>query len=269
MIKKQFILLLLLVGILSSCSEYQKLLKSSDHEKKYEKAIEFYEEGDYYRALQLFDQIIPVYRAQDKSEKLFYYYAYCYYHQEDYLLASYYFKRFAKSFPNSKLAEESWFLSAYCKYKESPIYTLDQSNTKDAIQELQAFINRFPESSRVEKANELIDNLRAKLEQKAYEKGKLYHKMEDYEAAVVTFETLLEDFPGSKYKEESLFYILKSRYLYAKNSIRKKQMERYQSAIEAYDKLIALYPNSKYAKDAKKYYNEAYSFIKSRSEASR
>ncbi len=246
-------------------TSYFTIILSNDHEKKYETAIAFYEKGDYYRALQLFDQVIPVYRAQEKSEKLFYYYAYCYYYQEDYVLASYYFKRFAKSFPNSKLAEESWFLSAYCKYKESPTYNLDQSTTKEAIQALQAFINRFPESSWVEKSNQLIDDLRAKLEKKAYEKAKLYHKMEDYEAAVVTFENLLDEYPGSHYKEESLFYILKSRYLYAKNSIYKKQLERYQSTIEAYDKLVALYPDSKYKKDAEKYQKEAYNFIKKRS----
>lgn len=246
---------------ITSCSDYQKLLKSNDYDKKYEKAVELYEEGDYYRALQLFDQVIPVYRGKERAEDLFYYYAYSYYNQGDYVMASYYFKRFAKSFPNSDRAEETWFMSAYCKYLESPRPSLDQKNTHEAIAEMQAFANRFPRSERLDRVNELIDKLRAKLEKKNYDKANLYFKMEDYQAAIVSFNNLIQDFPDTEYREEALYKILRAKYLYAKNSIRSKQAERYQEVVEAYDKLITFFPETEFLKEAAKYKEEALDFI--------
>ncbi len=263
MIRKWVLLLLLPIIALAGCSDYQKLLKSNDYEKKYEKAVELYNEGDYYRALQLFDQVIPVYRGKDEAEDLFYYYAYSYYNQGDNVMASYYFKRFAKSYPSSDRAEEAWYMSAYCKFLESPKYSLDQTNTREAINELQAFANRFPNSERLDKVNDLIDKLRAKLEKKNYEQAKLYFKMEDYRAAIVSFNNLLKNYPDTEYREESLFKILEAKYIYAKNSIPSKQQERYMDVIEAYDKLISLYPDTDYKKKASKYNDEALSFIES------
>ena len=36
--------------LLGSCSGYQKLLKSTDVNKKYEAAIQYYEKGDFFKA---------------------------------------------------------------------------------------------------------------------------------------------------------------------------------------------------------------------------
>ncbi len=142
MFKKLIFFLFLISSVaLISCSKYQKLLKGADNEAKYEAAIDYYEKDDYYRALQLFDPLIAVYRGTKKAETLYYYYAYCYYKQQDYILASYYFKRFVKNSPNSDKAEECVYLSAYCTYLDSPKYNLDQTNTYEAIKDLQLFIN--------------------------------------------------------------------------------------------------------------------------------
>ncbi len=262
MIRKWTIISLLLgTAFLFGCSDYQKLLKSDDYEKKYEKAVELYNEGDYYRALQLFDQVIPVYRGKEEAEDLFYYYAYSYYNQEDYVMASYYFKKYASNFPQSERAEETEFMAAYCKYLQSPRYSLDQTKTKEAIKQLQAFANKYPNSDRIDRVNNLIDELRTKMEKKIYKKAELYHNMENYEGAVVTYKNLLEKYPDTKYREEALFKILESHYIYAKNSIPSKQMERYQNAIEAYDRLMTYYPDSEYKSKAKDMYREATSFL--------
>lgn len=262
MIRKWTIISILLgTAFLFGCSDYQKLLKSDDYEKKYEKAIEYYNQEDYYRALQLFDQVIPVYRGREEAEDLFYYYANSYYQQEDYTMASYYFKRYARNFPETERAEEALFMSAYCKYLESPRYSLDQTKTQEAINELQTFANQYPNSDKVDRVNELIDDLRTKLEKKLYKKAELYFDMEKYEAAVVAYDNLLRKYPDTKYREEALFKILKARYIYAKNSIPSKQMERYEATIEAYDKLMTYYPDSEYEDKAKDMYQEATNFL--------
>lgn len=262
MIRKWTIISILLsTALLFGCSDYQKLLKSDNYEKKYEKAVDLYEKGDYYRALQLFDQVIPIYRGKKEAKDLFYYYAYSYYKQEDYVMASYYFQKYAKKFPNTDRAEETQFMAAYCKYLQSPRYSLDQSKTREAIKKLQAFANQYPESERVDRVNNLIDELRGKLEKKAFEKAELYFDMEKYNAAAVAYENLLEKYPDTRYREKALFKILKAKYIYAKNSIASKQMERYQETLEAYDQLMNYYPESKYKEKAKDMYQQATSIL--------
>lgn len=235
--------------MLASCSKYQKLLKSTDNEAKYEMAIKFFEEKDFYRAIQLFDQLQPYYKGTDKAEKIAFYYAYAHYEQEDYILASYYFKQFAANYPGSRNAEESAFLSAYCNYLDSPPSSLDQQVTLDAIQGLQLFINQHPGSSRVARANELIDELRGKLETKALDVAKLYFQMEDYKAAIINFQNLIKEYPDTKYREYAMFHIAKGSYYYAQKSFENKKQERFQATADALDNFMASYPESEYAKE--------------------
>jgi outer membrane protein assembly factor BamD len=244
--KSLFYILLVVVIIFTSCNGFTKLVKSPDNELKYEKAMEYYEKGDYYRALQLFESVLPIYRGTDKAEELYYRYAYAYYHEGEHIMAAYYFKRFYSSFPTSKNAEEAAFMSAYCTYLDSPRYSLDQTNTYDAIDEFQLFINRYPYGDRAKQATEYIDELRQKLTDKAFSIGNLYYKMEDYRAAIVSYESLLKDVPDTDYKEEILYKIIKSYYQYAMKSIEIKKQERFESAVKAYLDFISLYPESEY-----------------------
>jgi outer membrane protein assembly factor BamD len=245
------IFLLLLAIVLVSCGKQQKLLKSTDNEAKYAAAVDYYETHDYYRALQLFQQLINFYQGTEKAEKMQFYYAYCYYHQKDFVLASYYFKRFVNNYPRSTYAEEAMYMNAYCYFLDSPVSSLDQENTYTAIKELQLFINMFPDSKRIEDANGLIDQLRAKLQRKDLDIADLYLKMRLYEAAIYTYNNILKDYPDTEYKEEILYSILKSNYNYAQNSIYTKQAERYQAALDSYNELVFQYPDTKYIKDAK------------------
>ncbi len=64
---RSFIFVVLPV-LIFSCSTYDKIYKSSDNELKYNKAMQYYEQEDYVRAGNLFDQIINVYRGTTRSD---------------------------------------------------------------------------------------------------------------------------------------------------------------------------------------------------------
>lgn len=247
----------------ASCTGYQKLMKSDDFGLKYEKALEFYDNEDYYRALNLFDQVIPFYRGTDKAEEIAYRYAYAYYHQGDFILASYYFDRFAKTFQTSVRAEECAFMKCYCKYLDSPRYNLDQTNTLDAIDELQLFINAYPKSDKVEEANELLVELHDKLQIKQFELAKLYLTMDLFEASVVSFDILLSDYPDTKYREEVSYFKIVAYFEYAEKSIVARQEERYTETIDLYNEFIFKYPESDFIADAEKFYQKAQEALKS------
>ncbi len=239
---------LIVTGVLgfASCSRYQKLLKSTDNDLKYESAMDYYDKGDYARALQLFDLLQGFYRGTERGEELSYRTAWAYYNMRDYIVASFYFKRHSRTFPASDKAEECLFMSAYCYYLDSPRYSLDQSNTQEAIRELQHFIDTYPQSERVAEANELIDDLRAKLELKDYRIALMYYRMRDYMAAITSFENLVRRFPDTERREEVLYYMALSYFEFAERSIPEKRNERYELAIETYNNLLFQYPESEY-----------------------
>jgi outer membrane protein assembly factor BamD len=232
-----------------SCSKYSRVQKSQDFQYKYEKALEYYEKEDYFRAMNIFDQVMPFFRGTEEAEKIAYKYAYAYYYQKEYIMAAYHFNRFAKTYPRNEKAEECAFMSAFCKYKESPPYKLDQTNTFDAIKELQLFLNAYPASERVEQCNQLIDELREKLQRKEFEIARLYLKMEKYNSSITAFENLMKRYPDTKYKEEAMFYSIKAYYFYASKSIKSKRKERYQEAVDIYNEFCRLYPESKFNRD--------------------
>lgn len=246
---RNFVLIvLILTGV--SCSEYDKLLREGTPQARLEAANEYYSKGNYFKALQLYDQLIVELRGMPQFEEAYYKYCWCNYQQEQYLAAAYYFKNLAKTLPNSKYAEEALYMSAYCQYLESADSPLDQTSTSDALTELQLFVNKYPKSEKVKQCNELMDELRYKLETKDFNTAMLYFKIEEYKAAVVSFTNLLKEYPATKYKEQALFYILKSEYYYAAGSIDSKKKERFEHAAKAYTTLMMQFPATSFQKEA-------------------
>lgn len=244
-----FILVLLALAIVS-CSGFRKASKITDNYQKYLKAKEYYAKDDYYHALLLFEELVPLVKGDSLEEPVYFYYTYCNYNMGDFSLAGYHFRNYVRTFPQSRHAEECSFMSAYCYYLNSPHYTLDQSDTKNAMIELQAFMNDYPYSSRIDSANILVSKLRGKLEVKYYEIAKQYFHMNDYKAAITACNIYVKDYPDSRYVEEINYLNIKANYLLAVNSVEKKKLDRLNAAIETYQKFLALYPQSKFVKDA-------------------
>lgn len=230
--------------MLVGCDGYNKLLKSTDYEKKLAKAKEYYDKGNYIRATTLFEELIPVFKGDQRAEEIYYLFSYCNYYQGDYALSQYHFKNYYRNFPMGKHAEECLFMNAYCYYLNSPNYKLDQTDTKNAMAELQNFVDLYPESPRIDSCNKISDLLRYKLEHKDYDIVKQYYNLADYKAAIAASKNFIKDFPESKKIDEIYYVLIDAYYLLAVNSIDSKKLERLEGAIDYYKKFVDLYANS-------------------------
>ena len=234
----------------SSCkSEFEKIRTSGDPEAIYKKGFEYYDKGDYQKAQALLELVISNYRGQKEAEEIYFRYAYTYYYTEQYLLASYYFNNFSQTYSTSSYREEADFMDAYSNYKLSPSFRLDQTYTEKAMDGLQLFVNTYPSSSRVSECNELIDELRAKQERKAFEEAKLYFDLRQYQAAIHTCENLLKDFPETEQSEDMRYMIIRSNFLLAENSILDKQVARYRETLVLSNEFLERYPESNRRKE--------------------
>jgi outer membrane protein assembly factor BamD len=248
----------LFILALSACkSSFEKVRSSGNADLILKEAFTYYDKGEYQKAQSLFELVINNLRGRQDSEKAYFQYADTYYKLKEYTLSGYYFKQFVNTFSNTPRKEEALFLSAYSHYLMAPSYRLEQSETQKAIEELQIFSNQFPSSEKVAECNKLIDQLRKRLEAKAYAEGELYYNLKQYQSAMLSFENLLRDYPESADAEQVRYLLCKSAYSLATNSVLDKKQERFEEAIEKANVFIAKYPKGKNFKEVKDMRKEA------------
>lgn len=246
------ILMLGLVG-LNSCDSYNRIVKSDDYEAKFDEANKLFNDGKYERCVGLFEQVYQRSPKSPQGEVSYYRMGMACYYVEDWYLASYYLSTFQLKFPYSKLVEETTYLAAMCAVHNSPEPSLDQTETEVALNELQNFINRFPNSERVDTCNIVMNHLRYKLQTKEMLNVRLYSKTENYRAATVAAKAFLENYPVSTYREEASAIYLKNMYLLSINSIESKQIERIEETQDAFLRFLAEFPESSYLREFESY----------------
>ena len=251
--------------LLAGCGEYQKVLKSGDPAFKFTKAVEYYEAGQCNKAYPLFDELMSAYRGTTRAQEVYKFYAQTLYCQKDYILAGYHFKRFSQTFPNHEFASEAAYRAAYCFYLEAPVSSLDPAYTYKAMDELQLFINTHEGSPYIPEANGYIDELRERLEKKAFDIAKGYHHRQLYSSAVTSLNVMLSEYPDSPYREEALMLRLESAFKLAENSIQDKEAQLYKEAETAYLEFMDAYPETPYLNQAEAYYAKIQAFLQKES----
>ncbi|MDR2683573.1 MAG: outer membrane protein assembly factor BamD [Dysgonamonadaceae bacterium] len=255
--------LLLIVGM--SCGEYNKILKSTDTMVKYEAAKKYFDGGKYSRTVTLLEEVAPLLKGTSYAEESLYLQAQAHYALKDYLSASEYFKNYYTSFPRGKYAEDARYYSAYGLYLDSPDARLDQSDTYKALQQLQDFLEYYPQSERKEEVQRVLFELHEKLAYKELLSIKLYYNLGDYTlysyaggnylSCVITAQNAMRTYPFSKYREDYMYYIFKSKYEMAVQSVEEKKEFRYRDVADEYFSYKNDYPEGKYIKEITKLYN--------------
>lgn len=251
MYMKKYILGIFAVAVLAACkSQQEKALRSADKNFILKTANENFAKKKWKNALALYDRLPNLVAGTDDAPNVVFNSAYANYYDKNYRLAGNQFKNFSVSFPQDSRKEEAAYMSALCYYNGSMDYNLDQSSTELAINELQEFINNYPNSERSKNINTMIDELSYKLEFKAYENAKQYYKMGDYKSTSVAFENVLEDFPSTKLRPKIYDYILNARYFLAMRSNFELKDERIDNALAFTKQVEKELPNSQAAKTA-------------------
>lgn len=248
---KKYILGLFAVAVVASCvSQQEKAMKSADKNFILKAANENFAKKKWKNALALYDRLPNLVAGTDDAPNVVFNSAYANYYDKNYKLAGHQFKNFAVSFPQDNRKEEAAYMSALCYYEGSMDYNLDQTSTELAINELQDFLNNYPNSERSKNISTLIDELSYKLEFKAYENGRQYYNMGEYKAANVALENVLEDFPSTKLRPKIYDYILNARYHLAEKSVYDLKDERIESALAFTRQVEKEMPNTDLSKTA-------------------
>ena len=238
-------MVILSAGVLSSCGEYNKVLKSTDNEYKYEAAKSYFAKGQNSKAATLLEDLALIMKGTSNAEESAYMLAMTYYNQGDYITASHYFNTYYTTYPRGTYTELARFYSGKALFLDTPEPRLDQSSTYKAIQELQMFMEYFPTSSRRQDAQQMIFDLQDKLVMKDYLAAKLYYDLgsytgnstysttgNNYLSCIVTAQNALKDYPYTKMREDLSILVLRAKYDMAKASVEEKKEERMSETID-------------------------------------
>lgn len=260
--KTRILCALLMVLVLASCGEYNKILKSRDPEEKYTYAKKYFDEKKYGRTTTLLEEILTSYTGTSKEQEILYLLGQSYFLNKDYTTATVYYNRYVAKFPKGEFTELARFNSAYGLYLDSPDARLDQSNTIKSIQGFQDFLEYYPQSDKAPEAQNKMFEMQEKLAYKEYLAARLYYNLglymgNNYESCVVTSREALKSYPFSAFVEEFQILIVRSKYELAANSIDEKKPVRYRELMDEHFNYKNMFPTGKYLKETEKYYRQA------------
>ena len=253
---KKYIIIALVSGtVLTSCGEYNKVLKSTDYEYKYEAAKSYFGKGQNTKAATILEELITIMKGTDKAEESLYMLGMTYYNHGDFITASHYFNTYYYTYPRGVYTEQARYFSGKALFLDTPEPRLDQSSTYKAIQELQMFMEYFPTSSRRQDAQQMIFDLQDKLVMKDY-------LANNYLSCIVTAQNALKDYPYTKMREDLSILVLRAKYDMAKASVEEKKEERMRETIDEYYSFKNEFPDSKYTKEVESIYKDANKYVR-------
>lgn len=250
--------------LLTSCNEYNQVLKTTNSEYKYEAAKAYFVEGQYSKAAQLLTDLMAVLKGSIYGEESLYMLAMSEYCSGNVETAAAYFKKYYQSYPKGQYVEEARFYSGKALFEGVPDARLDQTNTLEAIKEFQDFLDLYPYTRLKPQTQDMILRLQDKLVEKEFLAAKLYYDLgtymvncayggSNYEACITTAQNALSEYPyaSAERREELSILVLRARYHLARQSVLEKQEERCRATIDEYYAFENDFPESKYLSEAR------------------
>ena len=265
--KKHLIYILPLFLLLTGCTQFAKVQKSTNFDYKYELAKVYFIEGEYGQASSLLESVLAFTKGTMFAEESLYMLAMCYYNMGDYVTASNYFTTYFNTYPRGVYAETARFMSAKALFLDTPDPRLDQTSTIKAIGEIQVFTEYYPYSKYSEEAHAMLYELHDRLVKKEFRAAQLYYDLgnymgNNYQSCIITAQNALNDYPYTKLREELSMLILRARYSMAKESVQEKMIDRYRDTEDEYYAFKNEFPDSKYMKEADKILRETQKALK-------
>ncbi len=201
------IVFVLMVALVLGCGGRKGFRPKLDPEERFASAKNLMERGKYVAAQEEFKRLIFEHPGSDYVDDAQYHLAECYFLNKEYHLAAFEYRFLIDNYGGSPYVDESYYKIGLSYFKLSGPFYLDQTNTHNAIDELELFLARFPESDYADDAARIRDECLEKLARKDFEAGKLYLRLRKYSAARVYFQSIADDHPEADISEESLYLI--------------------------------------------------------------
>ncbi len=210
---------------------------------QYELGMRYYQKGDYLKAQTELQKVIYSYPGLTFIDTAQYYNAMSYFNIARYPEAIGEFKRLLQTYPTSALADQAQYRIAQAYFKQSPSYYHDQTDTYSAIDEFGVFLDKYPDSPLADSARADLNQLYDKLAEKLFRSGLLYIKLGRYDAALIYFAQVRDNYADTPWASNALYYSGEAEFKLGKND----------EALHTFQDFVIAFPDHKLAKKAREF----------------
>ncbi len=190
---------ILVVALLFSFASAKGKRKQDRCDRDYRKGIEAVKSGKNSRAVQVLSTVrIECIGGIAEPDTLYYYLGEAYLNGRKPSEARLEYRTIVEDYPHSPFLEEAAYKIAYCSYKAAPIIERDSRVLRRAMREFNRFIADYPHSNWADSAGLYVDTIYSRLIDKEMANARFYEIVEKWDAAIIYYRSILEQFPGNK-----------------------------------------------------------------------
>jgi outer membrane protein assembly factor BamD len=157
------------------------------------------------------------------------------------VLAQNEFREFLTFYPTHARADYAQYKLGMCHFAQMMAADRDQTETKEAVAELSAFVERYPNSNLMADGKAKLRVARDRLSEADYRVGYFYFRSKWYPGAIDRFRGVMKDDPEYTGRDAVYFYLAESLV----------KMGRPAEAVPLYDRLLKEFEQSQYLFKAK------------------
>ena len=161
---------------------------------------------------------------------------------ESFVLAINEFREFLNFYPTHKRADYAQYKLAMCHFYQMRDPMRDQTETRDAIRELDTFVTRYPGSTFNAEAKTHLRDAKDRLDRWDLEVGIQYYRFKWYPGAIGRLRPLIQSDPEYTSRDAAYFYLGESLVKLKQNA----------EALPYYERLVKEFEQSQYLAEAKK-----------------
>jgi outer membrane protein assembly factor BamD len=156
------------------------------------------------------------------------------------------FQEFLSFYPTHARADYAQYKLGICHFRQMRSPQRDQTETRDAIREFEAFLTRYPNSSLTPEVRARLRESRDRLGTSEFEIGRFYFRIKWYPGAIDRLTTLIKNDPEFTARDGAYFYLAESLV----------KANRQAEALPYFEKLIEEFEQSEHLADARKRVDE-------------
>ncbi len=152
------------------------------------------------------------------------------------------YSEFLQFYPTHPRADYAQFHLALAHFREMRGAQRDQTETKNAIQEFETFISRYPNSPLMPEARQHLREAKDRLDEHEFDVGLFYFRVQWWAGAIERFQGLLKDDPDYTSRDDVYYYLGESLL----------KVNRKAEALPYFSRLIDEFEQSDRLDDARK-----------------
>ncbi len=164
-----------------------------------------------------------------------------YYHAEEYIESKLQYAEYVRLYPVSAGTPKAYYFLAMSDYQRNLDIDQDASVARDALENFQTLVRRFPGSEHTADAKENVSELREHLGKNALFVANFYFRTNLRVSAIPRYKEIIRDFEDVPYVRAEAMYKLGESY---------RIEESFKKAGKAYRSLLESYPDDQYASTA-------------------